>query len=68
MFEKSFFVLTIKLNRAVSVAERVLTDTSVAAEVALGHGNNCELHDDLISIVQICWLVPLACAVKEGKT
>lgn len=57
---EQIFTLTIKLNRAVCVSERVFTDASVAAEVILAHRDDRELHDDFISVVHVDGLKALA--------
>ena len=56
---ESFFILTIKLNRAVCVSERILAHTTVGTEIALGNRINYQPHDDFISIFHVSWLVSL---------
>lgn len=64
---ESFFILTIKLNRAVCVTKGILANATIWTEIILANRINCELHDDFITIFHVDWLVSLAFEWVEEK-
>lgn len=53
--------LTIQLDAAVRVTERILRDTLVRTEIRGCHSLDCQLHVHFVSVVQQNWLVFTTC-------
>lgn len=60
--------LTIQLDAAVRVTERILRDTLVRTEIRGCHSLDCQLHVHFVSVVQQNWLVFTTCTHTHTHT